>query len=227
MFVKLFIGLSAHAGAVAARASSAGCGSPLPDGQEPGRFHDAFIGDRRYVVFIPPEYSIGDPAALILSYHGGSQSPENQIDLDLFTSEKYNTDKFVVYPEGTSRPDCDEDDTCAKVRVADLSYLETSVDINSVTGLLIPTSTPMTSRSRPPSWKPSRRRTASTRTVSSPQASPRVAASSVTSSPAMTRFPQPSLHLPRSQAPSTPTPSRARRPSSSISPARPAETTSP
>jgi hypothetical protein len=227
MFVKLFIGLSAFAAAVAVRTSSTGCGSPLPSGQNPGSRHDAFIGDRRYVVFIPPEYSISNPAALILSYHGGSRSPENQINLDLFTSEEYNTDKFVVYPEGTSRPDCDEDDSCAEVCVADLSYLGTSVDINSATGLLIPISTPMISHSLPPSWKRSRRRTASTRTVSSPQASPRAAALLATSSPATTRFPRPLPHSPRSQAPSTRMRIRARRHSSSTSPARPAETTSP
>lgn len=227
MFVELLIGLSGFAAAVAARTHSAGCGSPLPDGQEPGSHHDAFIGDRRYVVFIPPEYSISNPAALILSYHGGSQSPENQINLDLFTSEMYNTDKLVVYPEGTSRPDCEEDDTCAKVRITDSSCLGTYVDVNSVTGPSIPTSTPMTSHSHPPSWKPSTGHTASTRTASSPQASLRVAASSETSSPATTLSPRPSLHSHQSLAPSTPTPIHARRPLSSRFPARPADTTSP
>lgn len=115
MLARSIISLFAFTALVSATNPSEGCGNDLPGGQEPGGFYNATVDDRRYVVFIPPEYSTGNPAALVMSYHGGSRDPENQIELDLFTDPNYNTDKMVVYPEGSSRPDCADDYTCYKV----------------------------------------------------------------------------------------------------------------
>lgn len=115
MLILCFAVLLAFAAWAADAKPSAGCGTDLPPGQEPGGFYNATVNERRYVVFVPPEYSAGNPTPLIMSYHGGSRDPENQIALDLLTDPDYNTDKIVVYPEGTSRPNCAEDNSCGKV----------------------------------------------------------------------------------------------------------------
>ncbi|KAG9253079.1 carbohydrate esterase family 1 protein [Emericellopsis atlantica] len=110
-----FLALGAISSLAAAWTPSPGCQlQGLPEGQTPGSFHNATVDGRRYLVFVPPEYAIGNPAPLVLSYHGGSRSPENQRDLDLLTDPDFNTHRMVVYPEGTPRPTCESDNTCYK-----------------------------------------------------------------------------------------------------------------
>jgi poly(3-hydroxybutyrate) depolymerase len=58
--------------------------------------------ERSYTIYLPESYSSADATAhpLILSYHGGSKTPEDQIALDLLTTSYFNKDAIVVYPAG-------------------------------------------------------------------------------------------------------------------------------
>ncbi|KAH7320593.1 carbohydrate esterase family 1 protein [Stachybotrys elegans] len=133
---RLFV-LALGATLAFAQSPSSGCGKSLPEGQELGGFYNATVNNRRFVIFIPPDYTISEPAPLIVSYHGGSRSPENQIDLDLFTDSKYNTDKMVVYPEGTSLSNCQASNTCAerywsvdpRITADDVAFTQSILDI--------------------------------------------------------------------------------------------------
>ena len=77
---------------------------PLPAGEAAGNtYNHTIVSDgvtRSYLVFIPPTYSIWEPHPLIMSYHGGLNTAEDQLKLDLFTSPYINNDSMVVYPQG-------------------------------------------------------------------------------------------------------------------------------
>ncbi|OQV07348.1 hypothetical protein CLAIMM_11798 [Cladophialophora immunda] len=83
---------------------SVGCGKNLPDGQVVGQVTNVTItsdgNDRTYLIFIPPTYRKDTPTSLIVSYHGGARTAEDQLELDLLTSPEFNTRSFVVYPQG-------------------------------------------------------------------------------------------------------------------------------
>lgn len=49
---------------------------------------------------IPPNYYPGIPTPVILSYHGGTKTAEDQLELDQLTNPEFNTDAIVVYPQG-------------------------------------------------------------------------------------------------------------------------------
>lgn len=81
-----------------------GCGKALPHGHSPGDiFPVTIMSDgvpRRYIIFVPPSYQLEVPAPIILSYHGGGRTAEEQEQLDQLTSPYFNNDSFVVYPQG-------------------------------------------------------------------------------------------------------------------------------
>lgn len=58
------------------------------------------IGDRRYLLYFPVNYEPNKPAPLVLSYHGGTRTAENQQALDLLTTTYFNREYIVVYPNG-------------------------------------------------------------------------------------------------------------------------------
>ncbi|GAM85474.1 hypothetical protein ANO11243_034810 [Dothideomycetidae sp. 11243] len=99
-----FLSLSALCAAVSVSAGSQGCNKSLPCDEEAGKvFNRTLVSDgvpRSYLVFIPPTYEVGRPMPLILSYHGGLKTAEDQLELDLFTSPYFNNDSMVVYPQG-------------------------------------------------------------------------------------------------------------------------------
>lgn len=83
----------------------AGCGKALPAGQKAGGVYNVTIpsdgDDSRYVLIsIPPKYITTAHTSAILSFHGGRRTAQRQLDLDLLTSPNFNTDKFVIYPQG-------------------------------------------------------------------------------------------------------------------------------
>lgn len=95
----------AQAGVVISeRSLPGGCGKPLPQGQKPGNVYNMTITSggvlRNYLVFIPPTYKSIFPTPIILSYHGGTQTSEDQLLLDQLTISEFNTEAFVVYPQG-------------------------------------------------------------------------------------------------------------------------------
>lgn len=60
------------------------------------------IRDRSYLLSIPLDYSPDTPTPLILSFHGGGQTPEIQLDADQLTNENVNDKYIVIYPEAVN-----------------------------------------------------------------------------------------------------------------------------
>ncbi|EPE04423.1 ferulic acid esterase [Ophiostoma piceae UAMH 11346] len=91
-------------GYAAAVPPHSGCGKPLSYGQSPSSFHNVTIWsgnlERRFVVFIPPAYDTLRPSQLIVSFHGGTKTAEEQISLDSLTSDDFNAQSIVIYPQG-------------------------------------------------------------------------------------------------------------------------------
>ncbi|KIY01593.1 uncharacterized protein Z520_03145 [Fonsecaea multimorphosa CBS 102226] len=102
--------LTAWALSIAPRTESnhqpVGCGRDLPDGQAVGGVTNVTItsdgNGRSYLIFIPPTYCEDTPTSLIVSYHGGARSAEDQLELDLLTSPEFNNKSIVVYPQGVN-----------------------------------------------------------------------------------------------------------------------------
>lgn len=89
---------------ITARDASSGCESPLSSGQTAGNVYNISITSgglaRYYFISIPPTYNTSATTPLILSYHGGTKTAQDQLQLDLFTSTYFNNNTFVVYPQG-------------------------------------------------------------------------------------------------------------------------------
>jgi poly(3-hydroxybutyrate) depolymerase len=85
---------------------SSGCLKQLPSGEKPGQVYNKTIVSngvlRSYLVFLPPKYQPNprQPHPTIFSYHGGVQTAQDQLELDLFTSPYFNNESMVVYPQG-------------------------------------------------------------------------------------------------------------------------------
>lgn len=81
-----------------------GCWKPLPEAQSPGEVANITLSSggllRSYLVFVPPNYNPLVPTPVILSYHGGTQTAEDQLRLDQLTNPEFNTEAFVIYPQG-------------------------------------------------------------------------------------------------------------------------------
>lgn len=81
-----------------------GCLKGLPKGQTVGSVANVTITSgglsRFFLVSIPPTYKADVPTPAILSYHGGQRTAESQLQLDQLTNPEFNTDSFVIYPQG-------------------------------------------------------------------------------------------------------------------------------
>jgi poly(3-hydroxybutyrate) depolymerase len=58
---------------------------------------------RNYTLYLPNDYVSSNATLLhplILSFHGGTETPENQLQLDLLTEPFFNEDVVVAYPSG-------------------------------------------------------------------------------------------------------------------------------
>jgi poly(3-hydroxybutyrate) depolymerase len=82
----------------------ASCGKPLPLGQSIGHVSNVTISsggnERNFLVSIPPSYSKDVPTPLMLSYHGGTKTSIQQLQLDDLTDPEFNPFAIVVYPQG-------------------------------------------------------------------------------------------------------------------------------
>lgn len=101
----LFVIGAAASACASPPSTTSGCSKALPDGQEPGNVYNVTIpsggdSDRYVLISIPPSYKAGTKTSAILSFHGGRKTAEDQLDLDLLTSTTFNSDKFVIYPQG-------------------------------------------------------------------------------------------------------------------------------
>ncbi|KAJ5611173.1 hypothetical protein N7510_007892 [Penicillium lagena] len=85
-------------------AASACLPKPLPAGQSIGGVSNVTITSRglqrSYLISIPPLYDSETPTPVILSYHGGDRTADDQLQLDQLTNPDFNTRAFVVYPQG-------------------------------------------------------------------------------------------------------------------------------
>jgi poly(3-hydroxybutyrate) depolymerase len=81
-----------------------GCLKALPKGQKAGAVSNITIStgglQRNYLIFIPSTYNSLFPTPIILSYHGGVRTAEDQLLLDELTNPEFNKEYFVVYPQG-------------------------------------------------------------------------------------------------------------------------------
>lgn len=71
-----------------------------------GETKEIKLGDRTYRLYFPVNYEYNKPAPLILSYHGGHRTAKSQEELDLLTTEYFNKDYIVVYPQGLNVSPC-------------------------------------------------------------------------------------------------------------------------
>lgn len=55
---------------------------------------------RYYLISIPSTYNANVATPAILSYHGGTQTAEIQLQLDQLTNPEFNTNSIVIYPQG-------------------------------------------------------------------------------------------------------------------------------
>ncbi|KAI0428155.1 Alpha/Beta hydrolase protein [Xylaria sp. FL1042] len=53
---------------------------------------------RRYLFWVPPNYTPRAKTPLIFAFHGATKTPDAQADLDLLTTPRFNDDHIVVYP---------------------------------------------------------------------------------------------------------------------------------
>lgn len=58
------------------------------------------FGNRTNRLYLPVNYQPGTPSPLVLSYHGGTRTPQWQEELDLLNTTYFNKDYIVVYPQG-------------------------------------------------------------------------------------------------------------------------------
>lgn len=81
-----------------------GCGKNVPSGQAIGSVSNVSITSggyqRSYLIYVAPTYNKFVPASVILSYHGGNRNATSQLELDLLTNSEFNTQSFVIYPQG-------------------------------------------------------------------------------------------------------------------------------
>lgn len=92
------------------------------------------IRGRSYLFSTPFNYSSGIPAPLILSFHGGGQSPSIQLDIDQLTNRDFNDQYVVIYPEAVDSqwqvsPDSASDDL--KFVSDILDYVESNLCIDT------------------------------------------------------------------------------------------------
>lgn len=56
--------------------------------------------DRSFLVWTPPNYNSKTASPVIISYHGGTKTAQDQRELDGLTDAASDTASIVVYPQG-------------------------------------------------------------------------------------------------------------------------------
>lgn len=86
-------------------AESGGCGTSLSRGFKAGgdsnkiKIKSSGVS-REYNIYVPHNYKIKVAAPLILSFHGGLQTADDQEKLSQLSNPKFNPDGIAVYPQG-------------------------------------------------------------------------------------------------------------------------------
>ncbi len=104
---SLVTGLLALLPRLTAGAASAGCSRLAVQRQAGvGVLLNQTLDNRRYLQFIPSTYSPSTPAPVILSYHGGSRTADDQLKLDQLTNPFFNDKYIIIYPYGINVSRC-------------------------------------------------------------------------------------------------------------------------
>ncbi|KAI4719393.1 alpha/beta-hydrolase [Aureobasidium sp. EXF-10727] len=106
--MKTSILMSAAFAAVAQSAASTGCGNLLSPQLTRGgssqtntlNFTTSGGVIRSYLLHIPSSYDINTPAPIAFSYHGRTESPQDQENISGMSNETFNPNYLVVYPQG-------------------------------------------------------------------------------------------------------------------------------
>ena len=89
---------------------SSGCGNaykPYIDGESRTFSIDSSGGTRQYNVHLPLQYNPNVKHALMISYHGGTKTMEEQEQLSQFSNHSINPHMIAVYPQGVNVSDED------------------------------------------------------------------------------------------------------------------------
>ncbi|KAH0031850.1 alpha/beta-hydrolase, partial [Aureobasidium melanogenum] len=106
--MKTSILLSAVFSALAQSAATSGCGNPLSSQLTQGgasqtnslNFTTSGGVLRSYLLHIPSSYNINTPAPIAFSYHGRTETPQDQESISGMSNETMNPNYLVVYPQG-------------------------------------------------------------------------------------------------------------------------------
>lgn len=84
--------------------------------------------DRSYVVYIPPGYDHENPAPLVLSFHGYSNSPQQQEDWSGLSEKAARAGFVLVYPSGTGAISGWNGGDCCGSMVDDVGFVGALLD---------------------------------------------------------------------------------------------------
>ncbi|KAH0358077.1 alpha/beta-hydrolase, partial [Aureobasidium melanogenum] len=106
--MKISILLPAVFSALAQSAATSGCGNPLSSQLTQGgasqtnslNFTTSGGVLRSYLLHIPSSYNINTPAPIAFSYHGRTETPQDQESISGMSNETMNPNYLVVYPQG-------------------------------------------------------------------------------------------------------------------------------
>lgn len=106
--MKTSILLSAVFSALAQSAATSGCGNPLSPQLTQGgasqtnslNFTTSGGVVRSYLLHIPSSYNMNTPAPIAFSYHGRTETPQDQESISGMSNETMNPNYLIVYPQG-------------------------------------------------------------------------------------------------------------------------------
>ncbi|KAH0372296.1 alpha/beta-hydrolase, partial [Aureobasidium melanogenum] len=106
--MKTSILLPAVFSALAQSAATSGCGNPLSSQLTQGgasqtnslKFTTSGGVVRSYLLHIPSSYNVNTPAPIAFSYHGRTETPQDQESISGMSNETMNPNYLIVYPQG-------------------------------------------------------------------------------------------------------------------------------
>lgn len=103
VYVLTFAGLLRGVVGLAVFKGSPGCGiihKPYIDGESRSSNIESSGGLRHYSIHLPPAYDPHVQYPLMISFHGGTKTKEEQEQLSQFSNNSINPNMIAVYPHG-------------------------------------------------------------------------------------------------------------------------------